>query len=204
MAILRTEDGKTLSTHTEINELIQPTQIGTFRLPANTHDLLKSITLPLTRADAERILATFDPELDQTLCTEGFVHRRVGCLARGNAADPRNKSVVGLYTQPGPSGIMPAEALTKYSTPHRLGADDRHHVYAGMIVKGLILPDGKQVMLYVGPGEWIRLHKTTVNWPVFPYDGPNIAVSYFDRKPQTEDGNYNMNLETNLSARISA
>ncbi|MGH8247654.1 MAG: hypothetical protein ACREUU_14640, partial [Gammaproteobacteria bacterium] len=108
-----------------------------------------------------------------------------------------------FYTVPGPSGTMPEQKLKDYGTPHRLGADDRHHVYAGSIVKGLVLADGRQGMIYVSPGEWIRLRKTVVNWPIFTYDGPNIAVSYFDCMPQTEDGNYNMHLETNLAVRIN-
>jgi len=202
MALARTEDGRTYSTIEEINELIHPTQIGIFELPETITSLVESIQLPLTADDAQRILDTFDSSVDKSLREEGFVHRRVGCLTRGDKENPNDKSLVGFYLQPGPSGVMPVELLKDYATPHKLAADDRHHVYSGRIIKGLVLPDGSQAMVYVGPGEWIRLHKTTLNWPAFPFDGRNIAISYFDAPPPTEDDNYEMNVDPSVKIRI--
>src|SRR5687767_1122654 len=116
MAILRTEDGRTLSRHDEINEFIRPTEIGTFQLSAAAARLLASLELPLTPADADRILETFDPQLDETLRAQGFVHRRVGCLARGDQSNPRSKETVSFCTHPGQAGVMPAEMLKQYAT----------------------------------------------------------------------------------------
>lgn len=202
MAILRTEDGRTLSRHDEINELIGPTRIGTFALSPDSARLVASLKLPMSAEDADRLLENFDPALDSTLRAEGFVYRRVGCLTRGDGNDPRNKALVSFYTRPGQAGVMPAEMLKHYATPHRLEADERHHVHAGIIVKGLVLPDGKQVVVYVSVGEWILLHKTTLSWPIFPYDGPNIAVSYFDRP--APEGDFRMDLDPSLPVRISS
>ena len=202
MAILRTEGGRTLSRHDEINEILRPTEIGTFQLSAAVARLLASLELPLAPADADRILETFDPQLDKALRAQGFVHRRVGCLARGDHADPRNKEIVSFYTRPGQSGVMPAEGLKQYATPHRLEADERHHVHAGVIVKGLALPGGEQAVIYVCAGEWVRVHKTNLSWPIFPYDGPNLAVSYFDR-PAPVKNDYRMDLDRDLAVRIA-
>jgi hypothetical protein len=55
-------------------------------------------------------------------------------------------------------------------------------VFGGAIVKGMQLGDDRQAVVYVTPGEWIRLFPSVLNWPIFPFGKPAIAVSHYDRQ----------------------
>ena len=79
-----------------------------------------------------------------------------------------------------------ADDLQAYLTPHNIHVNDWHFVFSGTIVKGMQLQGDRQAVVYVTPGEWIRLAPSVLNWPIFSFGEPVIGLSYYDREPAAE------------------
>lgn len=191
MAIARISTGDVLGAIEDINAAVAPTEVGRFDLSDELARGVAALPMPLTQEGADFILERFDSTLDARMRAEGFTYRRVGCLV-----PPRGKeSMMGFSLKPGPEGERPADEMKAGQTPHRTHVNECHFVLSGAIMKGLQLDDGRQAVVYVTAGEWMRLHEVTLNWVVYPAGQPVNAVSYYDREPHTEDMRYDMTAE---------
>ena len=121
---------------------------------------------------------------------DGFVYRRVGCLVPPQNGD----GMMRFSLKPGGEGERPAADMKAGQTPHRVHVNEMHFTLSGTIMKGLQLADGRQAVIYVTAGEWIKLHEVTLNWIVYPSGEAVNAISYYDQEPHTEDLRYDMTM----------
>ena len=129
------------------------------------------------------ILSQLAPALDEQARADGFVYRRVGCLVPPDSED----GMMQFSLKTGGEGERPAAEMKSGQTPHRVHVNEMHFTFSGTIMKGLQLADGRQGVVYIIAGEWIKLHDVTLNWVVYPSGQAVNAVSYYDSEPHTED-----------------
>ena len=194
MAIARVSTGEVYASYEGINQVVAPLQVGTFDLSAEAKSKLAELPMPLDDDGVKFLFDSLDSDAIAMVENEGFVYRRAGCLM-----PPQEDRGLGQFVLNDLQGTavameMSAEDLKAYATPHYVLAGDIHCVFTGMISKGLVMEDGRQAVVYVQAGEWIRLNQTILNWPIFAADAPGSAVSYFDRKPSPETNNYDMDI----------
>lgn len=179
MAIAKLSDGILLSTRAAINALIAPCEIGTFALSNASARALATLPMPLTNGDG--VAAIFDRDIQ---APAGFSFRRIGCLGHGTAERPEDVSVISYSFFPGPTGTMTkAEEAQVQGVIHSNSVAERDYICTGLITKGLVLADGRQIFIYLQPGEWIHLAAGAKNWALTAQDAKTIAVSYFSAEP---------------------
>jgi hypothetical protein len=143
------------------------------------------LQMPLT-ADASRyIISHLGDDVREQMKERGYSYevRRVGCFIPPTTRG--GKCSFSLVMEGSTDVIVDKlveEELSKYVTPHNAIVHDWHCVFAGVIIKGMQLEDGRQAVVYVTPGEWIRLFPTVLSWPIFPFGKPVLAVSHYDRQ----------------------
>jgi hypothetical protein len=183
MALLRLSNERIYTKISDVNELVAPLRIGTFDLPASVRATVAGFKLPISKDDAMTVLSLLDPKVVERVTKEGFKFRRVGNVVP-SASQPGHFAVMARdEASPGnvpPTARTPKE-IADYLIPHYVQVNDWHFVFAGAIVKGVQLGEGLQGVVYVQPGEWIRLNPTILNWPIFPHGEASVVVSYFDR-----------------------
>ena len=194
MAIARISSGEIYSTHEEINRVAAPLQVGSFNLPAEVAAKAVGLPMPMQQEGAEFLLENLDAEAVSMAEKDGYVYRRAGCYVPPREKDGPCHFCTNDLTSGHVSAELSEADLKAYSTPHHVLAGDLHFVFSGLIIKGLVLKDGLQAVVYVQAGEWIRLNQTILNWPIFPAGVPVTAVSYFDRQPNPDTNNYDMDL----------
>ena len=191
MAIARLSTGEVYAKYSDINELVSPVQVGGFSLPESFEQKVNSLSMPLTREGADYILTNLDPNAETMMNNAGFSFsfRRVGCYV---PPETRGGKCSFTILQENMEEVATAEMteadLGVYLTPHNVHVNDWHFTFSGAIVKGLQLEGDLQAVVYVTPGEWIRLAPTALNWPIFAFGAPVIGVSYYDREPNAEGG----------------
>jgi len=185
MALLRLSDGRVYTTLEDISRHIGSTRVGSFEYPEPFRKKVASLTLPLTEEGANYIFENLDSKVVSLLRIEGLVHRTIGCVI------PPTKEGGGFVFAFGASGKdtspqkKTAAEVKAYLTPHAVQVTDWHLCMSGAFVKGLQLEGDLQGVLYVQPGEWIRLNASVKNWPVFPLGQATVGVSFFDKQPGT-------------------
>ncbi len=194
MAIARLSTGEIYTTYEEINKIVKPMQVGGFNLAEEVSASVSELPMPVQQEGAEYLLKALDQEAVAMTEREGFVYRRVGCYVPPEETGGICYFSTRHESDPGLEEEMSESDLKAYLTPHHVLASDLHFVFSGLITKGLLLEDGRQAVVYAQAGDWIRLNQTILNWPIFPSDGPVVAISYFDRSPNPETNDYDMDL----------
>ena len=201
MAIARLSTGEVFAHYSDINEITKPLQVGKFSLPASARQKIAGLQKPLTSQGAECILDVLDPNADSIMQREGFEfqYRRVGCYV---PPETRGGQCSFTTLEEGSVDVnvetMSEDELAAYLMPHNVHAHDWHFTFSGTIIKGIQLDDDLQAVVYVTPGEWIRLSPAVLNWPIFAFGTPVIGLSYFDRMPGA-DGEFDMSLHPDHS-----
>lgn len=191
MAIARLSTGEVFGSYSDINEVTAPVQVGRFSLPESTKEKIGELTMPLTQEGGDYILSMLDPNAETLMKHEGFSfdYRRVGCYVppstRGGSC---SFTMVNEGQAEAATAEMTEKDLVAYLTPHNVQVHDWHFTFSGAIVKGIRMEGDLQAVVYVTPGEWIRLAPSVLNWPVFAFGAPVIGVSYYDRVPNAEGG----------------
>jgi hypothetical protein len=183
MALLRLSNSRVHTSLSEINELVAPLQIGAFDLPASTRETVSRFKHPISKEDAMTVLRLLDPKVPAMVAKEGFTHRRVGNVVPSTGQDGSFAFVTRDENSAGdaaPIARSPKE-IADYLIPHHVLVNDWHFVFSGGIIKGVQLKGDLQGVVYCQAGDWIRLNPSILNWPIFPYGEPTVAVSYFDR-----------------------
>lgn len=182
MALLRLSNGTVYTTHEDIAPLIGAMTIGYFDYPEDAKRKIAKIALPPTEEEERLIFDSVDPKALKALETEGIRHRRLGVIAA-----PKNDGA-GFFLAFGPS-IKEAHISDKADMSklrvHANSVNECHFVMSGAITKGIELGDGLQGVLYLLPGEWMRLNDKCVVWSIVSYGEPTVGVSYFDQPPGT-------------------
>lgn len=196
MAIARISTGEVYADYSDINKIVGPVQVGRFSLSEEVGQKISNLSMPLTKEGADYIFANFDPDAENIMKNEGFdfAIRKLGCYAPpvtrgGNCSFSRLDEGSGEIV----TDEMNEAGLTAYLTPHNIHVNDWHFTLSGTIVKGIQLKGDKQAVVYVTPGEWIRLAPTVLNWPIFAFGVPVIGISYYDREVNSE-GWFDMDL----------
>lgn len=191
MAIARFSTGEVYASYSDINRLVAPVQVGRFSFPESLEQKVNELMMPLTREGADLIFDNLDPNAETMMKKAGFdfSYRRVGCYV-----PPKTRGGECSFTllqddrEEGVTAKMTEADLGAYLTPHNVHVNDWHFTYSGTIVKGLQLERDRQAVVYVTPGEWIRLASTALNWPIFAFGTPVIGLSYYDLEPNGEGG----------------
>ena len=180
MALLRLSNGDLYADNASINRLVAPLEIGRFNIDQAFLDEVQAMKGPINQKEAMRILKSLDQETEAKLEAGKFVHRRVGNLI----AKPDGGYSMCLRFEGGsdetPVAEFSKETMQNYLTPHYLRVNNWHFLYAGTIVKGLQLTPELQGMVYIFPGEWMRLDPNVLNWPVFCKGPGTVALSCYD------------------------
>jgi hypothetical protein len=182
MALLRLSTGQVYTTIRDISSRIGTTRIGVFDYPESFRRTVAQLQVPLTDEGAEVLTRNLDPKAVAWATGEGLTFRRLGCIIPPSGSAKEFVFAFGKAGSDSAPTQMSEAQLSAYTTPHRVLANDWHFVMRGGIIKGLQLDGGLQAVLYVQPGEWIRLNPKVVNWPVFPVGEPSIGISFFDRE----------------------
>jgi hypothetical protein len=196
MAIARLSTGEVYGEYDDINELVSPVQVGRFEVNEDTKRKVRNMQTPLKGGDAEFILRSLGADVDEQMRSNGFEYavRRVGCYVppkeRGGEC---SFSLVMEGSQDVKVDELRESDLSAYVTPHHAMVNDWHCVFSGTIVKGIQMEGDRQAVVYVTPGEWIRLAPSVLNWPIFAFGAPVIAVSHYDRE-LNERGWFDMEL----------
>lgn len=185
MALLRLSNGRVYTTRDDIAGRIGSTRIGSFTYPDAFRNEVAKLPLPLTEEGVNYIIGQLDPKAVKLPNDEGLTFRTIGCVI---PPDKEGEEFVFAFghtaKDTSPEKKTPKE-LKAYLTPHAVQVTDWHFCMSGAFVKGLQLDGDLQGVLYVQPGEWIRLNANVKNWPVFPYGQATIGVSFFDKQPGT-------------------
>ena len=203
MAIARLSTGEVYANYSHINELVKPVKVGRFSLPEDVKEKINVLSKPLTREGADFILNNLDPNTETMMKNAGFSFsfRRVGCYVPPETRGGKcSFSILQDDMEEAATAEMTEADLGVYLTPHNVHVNDWHFTFSGTIVKGLQLAGDLQAVVYVTPGEWIRLAPTALNWPIFAFGAPVIGVSYYDREPNAEGG-FNMDLHADHPIR---
>jgi hypothetical protein len=182
MAILRLSTGQVYTTIEDISSRIGSTRVGTFAYPESFRSAVAKLPVPLTKEGVDLLTSKLDPAAVALPAKEGLTHRRLGCIIPPTGGRSEFIFAFGASEKDATPAQMTPEQLSAYTTPHRVLANDWHFVMRGGIIKGLQLAGGQQAVLYVQPGEWIRLNPQVVNWPIFPVGEPTIGISFFDQE----------------------
>ncbi len=183
MALLRLSDGNVYTTHEDIGPHIGSVRIGTFDYPQTVREKVAKLAVPLTEDGANYILDNLDAVAVKNVTNAGLIYRTIGCVIPPRTSGGEFVFAFGVTAKDtSPQQKTPAE-MKAYLTPHAVQVTDWHFCMSGAFVKGLQLEGSLQGLLYVQPGEWIRLNANVKNWPVFPSGQPTIGVSFFDKKP---------------------
>ena len=196
MAIARLSTGEVFTHYSDINELVKPLQVGRFSFPLEVEQKINALTKPLTKEGVDYILDAVHSDAESVLEDAGFEFksRRVGCYV---PPETRGGECSFTRTREGQTEVdtvtMTEDDLTGYLTPHNVHVNDWHFTCSGAIVKGIQLEADLQAVVYVSPGEWIRLAPSVLNWPIFAFGTPVIGLSYYDRAPNA-DGKFDMDM----------
>lgn len=196
MAIARLSTGEVFTHYSDINELVKPLQVGRFSFPLEVEQKINALTKPLTKEGVDYILDAVHSDAESVLEDAGFEFksRRVGCYV---PPETRGGECSFTRTREGQAEVdtvtMTENDLTGYLTPHNVHVNDWHFTCSGAIVKGIQLEADLQAVVYVSPGEWIRLAPSVLNWPIFAFGTPVIGLSYYDRAPNA-DGKFDMDM----------
>ena len=197
MAIARLSTGEVYTDYSDINKIVNPVQVGRFSLSEEVKQGVSNLNMPITKDGADYIFANFDPDAENLMKNEGFdfAIRKLGCYIPPVTRGGENVHFQGLMKAAGEIATdeMKEADLTAYLTPHNIHVNDWHFTFSGTIVKGIQLEGDKQAVVYVTPGEWIRLAPTVLNWPIFAFGVPVMAISYYDREVNKE-GWFDMDL----------
>jgi hypothetical protein len=185
MAICRLESGHTFVTYDGINQLIAPARVGRFVAPPAVGNLLAEF--PVSSLELKALFQAFDAALGQDMRQQGLIFGRAIAIGAKLAAqaDAYGRRLF-LYPE------LPAAALShefeKSTLPHHTHATELHHIVVGAMIMGLLLSNREQAIIYLQPGETLRLVESVQHWPYDPADGSHLVVSYFDRSPPEQGG----------------
>ncbi|WP_434694913.1 hypothetical protein J3P89_16275 [Pseudomonas sp. Z1-14] len=180
MAILRMFNGDVYADIDSINRIIGPMEIGQFNVDSAFLREVRSWSSPIRQDQAERVLKSLDADTEAALVGGGFDHRRVGNLvANDNGGFSMCVRFLGGDAD-APVAELSKETIQNYLTPHHLLVNNIHFLFAGLIAKGLQLKNGQQCVVYLSPGEYMRLNHEVFNWPIFSQGAGTVAVSCYD------------------------
>jgi hypothetical protein len=183
VALLRLSNGRVYTTLNDINRIVAPLSLGTFAMPQAVRDRIAKFSQPISKADAVFLLENLDPNAVRMVTEEGFTYRRVGNVVPSPSEDGTFAFLQRTEDTPAdaPPAARSAKEIRDYLVPHHVQVNDWHFVFSGAIIKGLQIRQDLQGVVYCQAGEWIRLNPSLLNWPIFPYGEPTVAISYFDR-----------------------
>lgn len=190
MAVARLSSGELYGSIDHINAIIGPMEVGKFDLPSDIGSKLASMSMPVSENDASYFVNNWGGG-KKIADDGGYSFQQVRCFV----PQKEKGGPAGFSTNPGGAmGDMPAEALIAYQTPHHVNANEIHFLFSGCITKGLQLADGRQAVVYITAGEWMRIDSSNLTWPVFNSGEASVAMSCYDRQPQLEGGQFEMSL----------
>lgn len=181
MALLRLSDGRVYVTHEDIAPRIGSVRIGKFDYPEAARREVEALSMPLTDEGIDVATSKIDPAALALANSEGFVHRRIGCVVPSKQDDGPFTFAFGPTAAEYRLFEQPIEDVISKLRPHIVDVPDWHFVLSGAIIKGLQLEDGLQGVLYVTEGEWICLTPKAVNWVIASQGQPTIGISYFPK-----------------------
>jgi len=181
MALLRLSTGHVYTTLDDISKRIGSVRIGKFDYPESFRSAVARLQVPLTDEGITLLTNNLDVNAVALPKREGLTFRRLGCIIPPTKTNQQFVFSFGKTQDDSKPTQMSEEQLAAYAAPHCVLANDWHFTMRGGIIKGLQLENAMQGVLYVQPGEWIRLNPKVINWPIFPVGEPSIGVSFFDK-----------------------
>ncbi|AQS83862.1 hypothetical protein A0U92_02690 [Acetobacter aceti] len=196
MALLRLENGEIFTDISKINELVTPMEIGAFNVPADFLAFANDPTTKFNRQFANRLYNDVATGVERLLARHNFTFqaRRIGIYVPP-VKPGDSRQFITLFDSDAevePTSLRD-EDFKAYMTPHRFPVLDFHFCFAGTMAKGLKLQNGTEAVIYIFPGEWMRVRPTVLNWPIFQSGSPVVGLSYFAEK-ENEHGAYDMEL----------
>ncbi len=159
MAILRLENGQTLTDAAAIAAELAPLNIGlnAWSTGTSVQSLLAQQTL--TEDEKEQVLVGLDHYFEQLKADLGYTSRDLIVLH----PDVPNLDVM----------------LAKFDKVHTHADDEVRYIVDGEGMFGFVRPDGSQVELTVQPGEYINVPAGTEHWFCLTPSRRVKAVRYF-------------------------
>ncbi|BAZ04176.1 1,2-dihydroxy-3-keto-5-methylthiopentene dioxygenase [Calothrix sp. NIES-3974] len=161
MAILRTEDGRTLTDLSEIGQELASLGIKLNKWPVTENPLIQDLLAQDSLSDGEKetVLQALDHYFVELQHTAGYQMRDLIVI------HPEIPNLAGM--------------LSKFEQVHTHADDEVRYIIAGEGIFGFVRPDGSQVELTVQPQEYINVPAGTEHWFYLTSAQRVKAVRYF-------------------------